>query len=325
MPSLQTPIHSGFGFTTTAREALAGRDLTGKTAIVTGGYDGLNLEVTRVLAGAGATVVVPARTLDKARAALAGIPRVEIAAMDLMNPASIDAFAEGFLRSGRALDILVNGAGIMVPPLERDARGNESQFSTNHLGHFQLTARLFPALRRANGARVVAVSSRGHRIAGVDFDDPNFEQRDYDRWIGYGQSKTANVLFAVHLDMLGEAHGVRAFALHPGSIITGLARHMSHDELRAAGVVFDDQGQPSVAASSGLKTVEQGAATIVWCATSAQLDGMGGVYCEDVDVSEVAADGAAPGAGVRTWAIDPEFASRLWSLSEKLTGVTFAG
>ncbi|HEV7777713.1 MAG TPA: oxidoreductase [Luteibacter sp.] len=323
MPSPQIPLHSGFGFTTTASEALAGRDLTGRTAIVTGGYDGLNLEVTRVLAGAGATVIVPARTLDKARAALGGIPRVEIAAMDLMDPASIDAFAEGFLQSGRALDILVNGAGIMIPPLVRDARGNESQFSTNHLGHFQLTARLFPALRRANGARVVAVSSRGHRIAGVDFDDPNFERREYERWTGYGQSKTANVLFAVHLDTLGEAHGVRAFALHPGSIITGLARHMSDDELRAAGVVFDEKGKPSVAASKGLKTVEQGAATIVWCATSVQLDGMGGVYCEDVDVSEVAADDAAPGAGVRSWAIDPGFASRLWSLSERLTGVSF--
>ncbi len=325
MPSPQTPIHSGFGFTTTAREALAGRDLTGKTAIVTGGYDGLNLEVTRVLAGAGATVVVPARSMDKARVALAGLRRVEIAAMDLMDAASIDTFAEGFLQSGRALDILVNGAGIMVPPLARDARGNESQFSTNHLGHFQLTARLFPALRRANGARVVAVSSRGHWLAGVDFDDPNFERREYERWAGYGQSKTANVLFAVHLDMLGEAHGVRAFAPHPGRIMTGLARYMSQDELRAGGVVFDKQGQPLVAASKGLKTVEQGAATILWCATSAQLDGIGGVYCEDVDVSEVAAEGATSGAGVRSWAIDPELASRLWSLSEKLTGVTFPG
>jgi NAD(P)-dependent dehydrogenase (short-subunit alcohol dehydrogenase family) len=313
MPSLQTPLHTGFGFTTTASEVLAGRDLSGKTAVVTGGYGGLNLEVTRVLAGAGATVVVPARTLDKARTALAGIPRVEIAPMDLMDPGSIDAFADGFLKSGRALDILINGAGIMVPPLVRDARGNESQFSTNHLGHFQLTARLFPALRRAKGARVVTVSSRGHRIAGVDFDDPNFERREYERWTGYAQSKTANVLFAVHLDTLGEAHGVRAFALHPGSILTSLGRHMSQDEVRAAA---------SVSTSQGLKTVEQGAATIVWCATSTQLDGMGGVYCEDVDVSEVAAD-AAPGAGVRPWAIDPELASRLWALSERLTGMSF--
>jgi NAD(P)-dependent dehydrogenase (short-subunit alcohol dehydrogenase family) len=206
----------------------------------------------------------------------------------------------------------------------RDARGNESQFSTNHLGHFQLTACLFPALRRAKGARVVTVSSRGHRIIGVDFDDPNFERREYERWTGYGQSKTANVLFAVHLDTLGEAHGVRAFAVHPGTILTALNRYMGQDELRAAGVVFDEQGQPSATMTPGLKTIEQGAATIVWCATSTQLDGVGGVYCEDVDVSEVAADTATrEEPGVRSWAIDPGFASRLWALSERLTGMSF--
>src|SRR5262244_4018299 len=161
MTTEQKPLKSGFGAKTTAREVLAGSDLTGKIAIVTGGYSGVGLETTRALAEAGATVVVPARTLEKARTALDGIPRVELETLELIDPASIDAFADRFLDSGRPLDILINNAGIMAPPLQRDARGYESQFATNHLGHFQLTARLWPALQRAGHARVVSVSSTG--------------------------------------------------------------------------------------------------------------------------------------------------------------------
>jgi NAD(P)-dependent dehydrogenase (short-subunit alcohol dehydrogenase family) len=322
MRTAQKHIPSGFGFHTTAREALAGKDLTGKTAIVTGGYSGLNLETTRVLAEAGATVIVPARTMDKARAALAGIPRVELAAMDLLDPASIDAFADGFVASGRPLHILVNGAGIMATPLERDAHGYESQFSANHLGHFRLTARLFPALRQARGARVVSVSSRAHIYSGIDFEDPNYERRDYDRWTAYGQSKTANMLFAVSLDAIGEAHGVHAFSLHPGVILTDLARHMTHEELAAVGAL-DEHGNVT-GTGTGMKTVEQGAATIVWCATSDRLDGMGGVYCEDVDIAEEhSADPEKPNFDPRS--LDPELAARLWTLSERLTGVAFDG
>ena len=196
----QAPIHSGFGPNTTAREVLRGHDLMGKTAIVTGGYSGIGLETTRALAEAGATVVVPARTQEKARTALDGIPRVEVETVELIDPASIDAFAGRFLGSERPLDILINNAGIMAPPLQRDARGYESQFATNHLGHFQLTARLWPALKRAGKARVVSVSSTGISFGGVDFDDPNFARREYDKWKAYGQSKTANALFAVALD-----------------------------------------------------------------------------------------------------------------------------
>ncbi|HEY4069658.1 MAG TPA: SDR family NAD(P)-dependent oxidoreductase, partial [Burkholderiaceae bacterium] len=212
----QMPIGSGFGFSSTASEAIAGRDLRGKLAIVTGGHSGLGLETARVLAAAGANVVVPARNQAAADTALAGIANVRTATLDLMDDASIDAVASGFLAADPALHILVDSAGIMACPLMRDAHGREAQFSTNHLGHFRLAARLWPALQRARGARVVSVSSRGHRINGVDFDDVQFERREYHKWKSYGQSKTANALFAVQLDALGQKHGVRAFSLHPG-------------------------------------------------------------------------------------------------------------
>ncbi len=318
MKTEQKPLKSGFDAKTTAKEVLAGRDLTGKTAIVTGGYSGVGLETTRALAEAGATVVVPARTEEKARTALAGIPRVELGSLELIDPASIDAFADGFLRSGRPLHILINNAGIMAAPLHRDDRGYESQFATNHLGHFQLTVRLWPALKRAQGSRVVSVSSSGIRYGGVDFDDPNFAEREYDKWKAYGQSKTANALFAVAVDKRGESLSIRAFSVHPGGIYTDLIRFLPAEELAA------------LAASAGgtLKTPEQGAATTVWCATSPQLEGKGGVFCADVDIAPVITDFDPQAVdhqqtGVLPWAMDPELAERLWVLSEKMTGVEF--
>jgi len=328
MPSKQAPIHSGFGPTTTARETLKGINLTAKVAVVTGGYSGIGLETTRALADAGATVIVPARNPDKARKALNAIPRVEQKELDLLAPGSIDAFASEFLAIGRPLHMLINNAGIMATPLARDSRGYESQFSANHLGHFQLTARLWPALRNAQGARVVSVSSRAHQRAGMDFDDPNFQRRAYDRWQAYGQSKTANVLFAVELDRRGEASGVRAFAVHPGAILTDLSRHMTDEELRDYGLSRDDQpgfipAGKSVAEGGDFKTLEQGAATSVWCATSPQLAGMGGVYCQDVEIAEVRQPDSASNDGVSPWAIDPKAAERLWILSEELTGLKF--
>lgn len=172
-----------------------------------------------MLAEAGVTVIVPARGIEQAQEAVSSIPRVELEKLDLIDPNSIDAFAKEFLKTNRPLDILVNSAGIMANPLKRDARGYESQFATNHLGHFQLTARLWPALVQAKGARVVSVSSRGHRICGVDFNDPNFKNRYYDKWQAYGQSKTANALFAVELDKRGKKINVRAFSAHPGTIV----------------------------------------------------------------------------------------------------------
>jgi NAD(P)-dependent dehydrogenase (short-subunit alcohol dehydrogenase family) len=316
----QQPLNSGFGSSTTASEVIAGHDLSGKVAVVTGGYAGIGLETARALALAGARVIVPARDLDRARQALAEVPGALSEEMDLMDPASIDGFAERFFGSGQALHILINNAGIMANPLTRDSRGYESQFSTNHLGHFQLALRLWPALRRAQGARVVAVSSRGHRIAGVNFEDPNFERSAYDPWIAYGQSKTANVLFAVKLDELGQADGIRAFAVHPGAILTNLARHMSREQLRAQGAI-DDEGKAVTDPARGMKSVQQGAATSVWCATSSQLDGMGGVYCEDCDVAVVVGEDLKPPHGVKPWAIDPASADRLWSMSEGLTNI----
>lgn len=190
-------------------------------------------------------------------------------------------------------------------------------------GHFQLAARLWPALVKAGGARVVSVSSRGHRIAGVDFADVNFERRAYEKWTAYGQSKTANVLFALELDKRGQAHGVRAFSVHPGRILTDLARHLSYDELRGMGALDEAGNRIPAGQTSHMKTVQQGAATSVWCAVSPLLDGKGGVYCEDADIAPVAESGDSHQPGVQDWAIDPGNALRLWELSEAMTGVTF--
>lgn len=324
----QQSIHSGFDTASTTADVIAGIDLSGRVAIVTGGYAGLGLETVRALHGAGATVIVPARDRTKAVRALSGLERVEIAALDLLEPASIAAFADTFLRSQRALHILVNNAGIMASPLTRDARGYESQFATNHLGHFQLVAELRPALRAARGARVVCVSSWGHHYSPVFFEDPHFEHRAYDRWLAYGQSKTANILFASRLDARAADDGIRAFSLHPGAILdTGLKKHLTTRELRAAGVI-DDRGQPILDPTRGLKTAEQGAATSVWCATSPQLNDKGGVYCENCDVAPLSAHGdrawktgdAMHTPGVLPYAVDPEQAERLWELSEQLLG-----
>lgn len=322
MSTAQSPLPSGFGFESTAEQVLGSRSLAGQVAIVTGGYAGIGLETTRVLAKAGATVVVPVRTPDKAKKALEGIPRVELVPMDLADPPSIDAFAAAFLASRRPLHLLIDNAGIMAAPLSRDARGYESQFATNHLGHFQLTVRLWPAL--AAGSRIVSLSSRGHHRSPVDFDDTMFERRPYDKWTAYGQAKTANVLFAVGLEERGAKRGIHAFAVHPGGIVTDLMRHLSKDEQAAFGVVDGKAAAPEVqspvmSAPMRFKTIEQGAATQVWAATNEKLEGKGGVYCEDCDIAEIAEQAGA--RGVRPYAIDPALATKLWERSEAWTGV----
>lgn len=326
----QHPIHSGFDAFSTAQDVIAGISLAGKTIIVTGGYAGIGLETVRTFASAGAHVIVPARDVNKATRNLAGIPHTSVEPLDLMDPASIDLFAAQFLQTGRPLDILVNNAGIMWVPLQRDARGYESQLSTNHLGHFQLTARLWPALRQAGNARVISVSSFGHHIAPFDFEDPNFEYRDYETLAGYGQSKTANNLFAVELDRRGKSHGVRAFSLHPGSVNgTDLGRVAPMALFQQMGT-HDADGNIYPDVARKLKTIPQGAATTVWCATSPQLDGMGGLYCENADVADIDEgniehrfDEPLTLRGVKPYSIDPENARRLWILSEELTGLTF--
>lgn len=316
----QAPIGSGFGSTTTAAEVLEGVDLSGKVAIVTGGYSGIGLATTKALSDAGATVLVPARNREKARDALRGIPRVEQRAMDLLDPASIDAFADAFLSTRRSLDILINNAGIMrTPELQLDRRGCEIQFASNHLGHFQLTLRLWEALKRPGRARVVTLSSIGHRYAGIDFHDLSFRNKPYDKAAAYGQSKTANSLFSVELDQRGASHGIRAFAAHPGAVVTDLVREMSDDELSAYGIRRENGTLKAPA--TGYKTPEQGAATSMWCATSRQLDGMGGVYCEDCDIAELVPDDSKLLRGVRRWAVDANAAKALWDVSETITGV----
>lgn len=283
----------------------------------------MGLEITRVFAEAGATVIVPARRIEQAQEAISGIPRVELGRLDLMDPHSIDAFAKEFLSTKRALHILVNCAGIMANPLKRDARGFESQFATNHLGHFQLTARLWPALVTANGARVVSVTSRGHRICGVDFNDPHFRNRDYDKWKAYGQSKTANALFAVELDKRGKEFNVRAFSAHPGTIVTNLSRDLSDEEMRSIGALDEYGNRVVVKYDEEFKSIPEGAATIVWCAVNSQLDGKGGVYCENVDIAEAVSAESSDPSGVRPWAVHAEYADMLWRLSENLTGINF--
>ncbi|MCF1592008.1 SDR family NAD(P)-dependent oxidoreductase [Streptomyces muensis] len=315
MSTAQHKIGSGFGAHSTADDVLNGIDLSGKLAVVTGGYSGLGLETTRALTRAGARVVVPARRPDTARDTLNGVDGVEVDALDLGDLQSVRAFAERFLGSGRTIDIVIDNAGIMACPETRVGPGWEAQFATNHLGHFALVNRLWPAIE-PGGARVVSVSSRGHHFSGIRWDDVHWRQ-GYDKWQAYGQAKTANILFAVQLDRLAADRGVRAFALHPGGILTPLQRHLPKEEMVAHGWI-DEAGNPIP--QDGFKTPEQGAATQVWAATSPQLTGMGGVYLEDCDIAEPApADGER--AGVKDWAVDPEQAARLWALSAELTGV----
>jgi NAD(P)-dependent dehydrogenase (short-subunit alcohol dehydrogenase family) len=311
----QHKIGSGFGATSTADDVLEGIDLTGKLALVTGGYSGLGLETTRALARAGARVVVPARRPDTARQALAGLDRVEVDELDLGDLESVRGFAERFLASGRTLDMVIDSAGIMACPETRVGPGWEAQFATNHLGHFALVGRLWPAIE-PGGARVVSVSSRGHHNSPVRWDDVHL-RNGYDKWQAYGQAKTANVLFAVHLDRLAKDRGVRAFALHQGGILTPLQRHLAKEEMVARGWI-DEEGNPLN--PEGFKTPRQGAATQVWAATSPQLDDMGGLYLEDCDVAERARSADDP-HGVMDYAVDPGEAARLWDLSVELTGV----
>ncbi|MBL7740492.1 MAG: SDR family NAD(P)-dependent oxidoreductase [Chitinophagaceae bacterium] len=320
--ALQQPTGSGFNATSTTSDVIKGIDLTGKIAIVTGGNTGIGLETTKTLAAAGATVIVPARDIEKAKRNLQGTSNVELEAMDLMDPLSIDGFAYKFLASGRALHLLINNAGIMWVPLRRDKRGIESQLATNYLALFQLTARLWPALKMANGARVVNVSSHGHQFAPFSFEDPNFMNREYETLQGYGQSKTAVNLFSLELDSRSQSSNVRVYSVHPGSIGgTELGREAPLELFQQMGFCDADGNLlPEVAAS--LKTIPQGAATTVWCATSSLLNHIGGVYCEDADIARLASD-TAMSEGVKAYSLDEAGAKKLWTLSEEMTGIAF--
>ncbi|MDZ4264846.1 MAG: SDR family NAD(P)-dependent oxidoreductase [Mycobacterium sp.] len=328
MTNKQQPLGSGFTAASTAAEVVDGIDLTGRNVVVTAGHVGLGLETTRALAHAGANVMVASRNPASAADALADLDRVEVDRLDLADPASVEAFAQRYRDSGRPLHILINNAGIMGGVLVRDARGYEAQFATNHLGHFQLTLGLLPALRRAQGARVVEVSSWGHHLSDIRWDDLHFE-RDYDGMVAYGQSKTANVLFAVELDRQWAGDGIRGYSLHPGGIVTtNLGPWLTAEDWRAMGLVGED-GQPVIDPDNDMKTPEQGASTTVFAATSPLLAEIGGVYLQNNDIAPLEV-GATPvtvdmGSGplrttvdVTPYAVDPESAQRLWAMSEKL-------
>jgi len=326
----QAPLGTGYSATSTAAEVAGDIDLSGRIVIVTGGYTGIGLETVKTFTEAGAEVWVPVRDKAKAQKNLDGIPGLIIHSMDLMNPDSIDAFAQAFLSTGKPLHILVNNAGIMWVPLRRDTRGNESQLSTNHLGHFQLTARLWPALKKAGNARVVTVSSFGHQIAPFNFDDPNFTHRPYETLQGYGQAKTANNLFTVELDHRSKAFGVRAYSVHPGAVNgTDLGREAPMELYQQMGT-HDANGNIFPEVERKLKTVPQGAATTVWCATSSMLQTIGGVYCEDADIAELDKgniehkfDDPSTLRGVRPYSVNAGNAQRLWQLTEEMTNIKF--
>ncbi|MFD5128839.1 SDR family NAD(P)-dependent oxidoreductase [Streptomyces olindensis] len=312
----QQPLDSPFSAASTAEDVMAGLDLSGSTAVVTGGYSGLGLETTRGLSAAGVRVIVPARRPEIARAALADVAGCEVVPMDLADLDSVRAAAVRIHNTIGRLDLLMAVAGIMAIPERRVGPGWEGQLAVNHFGHFALTCELYPLLAAADGARVVVNSSAGHTLTDIRWHDPHF-RTGYDKWLAYGQAKTANALFAVRLDALGQGDGVRAFALHPGKIITGLQREMTlHEQIERGWV--DEQG---TVIGADFKTPSQGAATGLWAATSPQLDGRGGLYLEACDVARVSAPTAPmDDGGVRAYAIDPDAAARLWELSVAATG-----
>ena len=316
----QVPTNSGFHSRSTGAEVLADVDLTGKTVIVTGGYSGIGLETTRALAAAGAHVVVPVRTAEKAEDALAGIDgQVESEPLDLSDLSSVRAFTHSMAAQLPQLDILINNAGIMACPLARVGPGWESQFGVNHMGHFALTQGLLPLLRRADHPRVVSLSSTGHKVGGIRWDDIDYNRTPYDKWQAYGQAKTANALFANALSRQLSEDGGRAFAVHPGGIFTPLQRHLPKEEMVALGWLGED-GEPSELAKQGFKTPEQGCSTTLWAATSELLNDKPGVYCEDCDIAEPT-DPASPMArfrGVDDHATNDESAERLWAVSEDM-------
>lgn len=318
---------SQFGFASTADEVLENRDLRGRTVLVTGGYSGLGRETARAMAAKGAHVILSGRDATKLDAAADEIAtatgaRIDTLIADLATLASIRAAGEEARERFSHLDILINNAGVMASPLGRTEDGFETQFGTNHLGHFLLTSELMPLLEKGTRQRIVNLSSRGHHFGGVDFDDPNYERRDYDKWRAYGQSKTANILFTRGLEDRFGASGIHAYAVHPGGIQTNLGRHMTEEdrEWMMGRIQKLAEANPD-APRQGFKTIPQGAATTVWAATADELEGRGGVYCEDCHVA--AMDDANPTGGVRAYALDRADADRLWTLSEQLVGARF--
>ncbi len=315
------------GFASTTDEVLGDIDLSGKVALVTGASTGLGLETSRALASRGAQVVMLARNSEKLNAAAASLEELELpgqldtALLDLADLRQVRSAAATLVNLYPRIDLLINNAGVMACPLSRTAQDFELQFGTNHLGHFLLTGLLAPSLLAAAAAgrapRVVNLSSAGHRFAPVDFDDPNYRTREYNKWQAYGESKTANVLFTVGLDARLAPLGVRAFAVHPGMIFTELGRHLDEEDIQALGT----RAEQAKVNGGGFKKIPQGAATSVWAATAASLAGEGGLYLEDCHIARPAAE--SDSGGVEAYAVDPAHAERLWQLSERLVETQF--
>jgi len=318
-----------FGATSTTDDVLSGKDLSGKRVLVTGVSAGLGVETARALVAHGAYVVGAARDLAKAERATAEVRaqaanggRLELVELDLASLGSVRARADALLADGRPFDVVVANAGVMRTPFGHTADGFETQFGTNHLGHFVLVNRIAKLI--APGGRLVNVASSGHRFSDVDLDDPNFAHTPYDPMVAYGRSKTANILFAVEFDRRHRAGGVRATALHPGGIKTELGRHMQPGELEGMVARINAQlaaeGQPPFQ----FKSIPQGAATSVWAAFVAPVEEVAGRYCENCQVSEVTDGLISPvSPGVRPYALDPEHAKALWATSEEVVGERF--
>jgi NAD(P)-dependent dehydrogenase (short-subunit alcohol dehydrogenase family) len=307
-----------FGPRSTAREVIDGHDLSGREAIVTGGASGIGVETVRALALAGARVVIATRDAAKGETMAETLreetesDKIEFRSLNLASLESVKSFVEEFLALRRELHLLINNAGIMAAPLAYTDAGLESQFGTNHIGHFFLTVGLLPALKAAGKARVVSLSSLGHRRSEVQFDDINFRHRPYDPWLAYGQSKTANILFAVGMAQRFAADAISTNAVHPGGIMTGLQKYVSRDEQLKMGWI-DETGTPN----PRMKTTEQGAATSIWAAVAPELDNTSGRYLEDCSIAAPWSDDR-PMSGVKSYALDPINAERLWSVSERV-------
>lgn len=307
-----------FGHDTTTDEVLAGVDLSGRTALITGASGGLGAETARALASKGAAVTLAVRNVAKGEEVAQSIrestgSEADVVELELDSLPSVRACAERWLASHGPLNLLINNAGIMACPLARTGEGWEIQFATNHLGHFLLTMLLLPALKEGVPSRIVNLSSGAHRFAGVDFDDIHFNEREYNKFAAYGQSKTSNVLFAVELGRRLAGTGVTINAVHPGVIMTDLGRHLTAEDLA------NFPGATSVEEMK-FKTVESGAATSVWAATSPELEGRSGLYLEDCHVAGPAKEDGVQ-VGYSSWAMDPEAAARLFTLSERLVGL----
>ncbi|MDR0484846.1 MAG: SDR family NAD(P)-dependent oxidoreductase [Alphaproteobacteria bacterium] len=344
----------------TALQVAKGVDLTNKNVIITGGYSGVGLETLKALSQAKANIIVPARNIEKAKQSLANIKNVTIEYCDLMDLSSVEAFANKFLETKNPLHILINCAGIMATPFAKSKDGFESQFATNHLAHFLLTAKLYPALKQANGARVVNVSSRGHRLLSfgsvasvlpnqnnlkqnvnseqeiINFNNMEYNQREYNAWESYGLSKTANILFSLQLDNLAKKDNIRAFSVHPGLIPqTNLAKHLQanskQDSLKfklakllpLPAIINFTKLFKNIHPADRMKTNQQGAATVVYAAISNELNNQGGIYLEDCAIAPVVPNNSKEPFGVREYAYDVKLAKHLWEVSEKYTKTKF--